>query len=181
MDFWQKLTIDWPCRLGDWLWANIWVPLSTLPRQITFRRIVFLAALLVAAVALAQFLTLDAAFFMAGDIAFYCEIVSAVMLIVVRGHTRHAFQLSKMALGRVTRRAMSWCRRSIGARRRRGAARPALGDTGSDDDGLAGWLAGLVIPACSRTLNAIGCAQRDDAIAWPGRPFLRHGAVITLA
>lgn len=151
MDFWQKLTIDWPCMLGDWLWANIVVPLSTLPRQITFRRVIFVAALLVAAVALAQFLTLDAAFFLAGDIAFYCEIFAAVMLIVVRGHVRHIVQASKIALGRATRRAMGWCRRSIGARRRRGAAKPVVRDAGSDDDGIADWLAGLVTgPAAAR-------------------------------
>ena len=145
MDFWQKLTVDWPCKLGDWLWANIVVPLSTLPRQITFRRIVFLAALLVAAAALAQLVTADVAIYMAGDIAFYCEIVSAVMLIVVRGHIRHVFQLSKTLLNRVMRRAAIGWRRTARAWRQHSARKRALGDAGSDDDGIADWLAGFAI------------------------------------
>ncbi|HEX4028634.1 MAG TPA: hypothetical protein VHX18_13520 [Rhizomicrobium sp.] len=143
MDFWQRLTVEWPCRLGDWLWANIAVPLSTLPRQMTLRRAIFLAALLVAAIALAQLFTVDVAFYMAGDIAFYCEIASAVMFIVVRGHIRGFAHVAIAMLKQATRRAAVWYRKSVGARRQRGAKKPALGDTGSDDDGIADWLAGF--------------------------------------
>lgn len=25
MNLWQKLTIDWPCAFGDWLWAALMV------------------------------------------------------------------------------------------------------------------------------------------------------------
>jgi hypothetical protein len=138
MNLWQKLMVDWPCRLGDWLWANIAMPFFTLPRQMTLRRIVFVAAFAVAAIGLAQLLTLDGALFMAGDIAFYFEIASAVMLIVIRGHIRLAVQVAKIALARGVRRAVAWNRGRIGARRRRDAARPAMRDAGSDDDGLAG-------------------------------------------
>jgi hypothetical protein len=143
MDFWQKLTVEWPCRLGDWLWANIAVPLSTLPRQMTLRRAIFLAALLVAAIALAQLLTVDVAFYMAGDIAFYCEIASAVMFIVITGHIRHLAHVAKAAMNRAVRRAAVWCRGRIGTRRHRSVRKPALGDAGSDDEGLAGWVARL--------------------------------------
>ncbi|HVW74593.1 MAG TPA: hypothetical protein VHC39_13215 [Rhizomicrobium sp.] len=147
MDLWRQLTIDWPCRLGDWLWANIAVPLSTLPRQLTFRRIVYLAALLVAVAALAQVFTIDMAFFMAGDVAFYCEITSAVMLIVARGHISHAFHMAKAALRSAARRAATWYRHGPGARRQRGSARPvrrdADGDDVSDGDGAFGWFPAL--------------------------------------
>ena len=86
MDLWQKLTIDWPCMLGDWLWANIRVPLATLPQQLTMRRVVFVVVLLVAAAALAQLVTADAAWFPAGDLAFYCgRSPRRVAFIVVRG------------------------------------------------------------------------------------------------
>lgn len=139
MDLWQKLTVDWPCRLGDFLWANIAVPLSTLPRQLTFRRIVFLAALLVATAALAQVFTIDMAFFMAGDVAFYCEIVSAVMLIVVRGHIGHAAGMTKTMLLTAARRAASWRRQRFGARRPRSIRAPVRRDVDADDEGAAAW------------------------------------------
>jgi hypothetical protein len=139
MDLWRKLTLDWPCRLGDWLWANIAVPLSTLPRQLTFRRIVFVAALLVATLALAQFFAIDMAFFMAGDVAFYCEIVSAVMLIVVRGHISHAARMAKTALQTAARHAASWQRQKFGARRPRSIRPPVRRDADGDEDASAGW------------------------------------------
>lgn len=139
MDLWQKLTIDWPCRLGDWLWANIAVPLSTLPRQLTFRRIVFLAALLVATAALAQVFTIDMAFFMAGDVAFYCELLSVVALIVVRGHIGHAAQMTKTVVLTAARRAASWHRRRLGARRQRTIRPRVRHDPDGDDEGAATW------------------------------------------
>ena len=130
MDLWQKLTIDWPCRLGDWLWTNIAVPLSALPGQITFRRVVFLAALLVATIALAQLFSLDMAFLMAGDIAFYCEIASAVMLIIVRGRIRHAVDMAKPVLIHAAGQVIGRLRT---ARHHRGGRRPAVRDAGSDE------------------------------------------------
>jgi hypothetical protein len=69
--------------------------LSILRNQITLRRMVFAAVFLVAVIAFAQLLTLDAALLMAGDIAFYCEIASAVMLIAARGHLRHLVHRTK--------------------------------------------------------------------------------------
>jgi hypothetical protein len=143
MDLWQKLTVDWPCTLGDWLWANIAVPLSTLPRQFTLRRVVYLAALLVAAAALAQIFTADIAITMAGDIAFYCEIASVVMFIVVRGHIRQVVHVVRLALNRAVRRGTLWCRQRVGTRRHRSGRKPTAGDARSDDDGAAGWIAGL--------------------------------------
>ena len=137
MNMWQKLTIDWPCALGDWLWANVWMPLTTLPRQLTWRRVVFLAAFLVAAWAMLQLFSIDMAFLMAGDIAFYCELLSAVALIVVRGRIRHVADMARLVLIHAARRATGWLR---GARRPRSARKPVARDAGSDDDGAAGWL-----------------------------------------
>ncbi len=141
MNLWQKLSIDWPCALGDWLWANIAVPLSSLPRQLTFRRIVFLAALLLATWALLQLFTIDMAFMMAGDVAFYCEIASAVMLIAVRGHISHAARMARTVLQSAARRAVAWQRQKFGARRRRSIRLPAHRDVDADDDGAFGGLA----------------------------------------
>ena len=32
-DWWQKLTIDWPCALGDWLWAMLVVAPAKVHRR----------------------------------------------------------------------------------------------------------------------------------------------------
>jgi hypothetical protein len=111
---------------------NVWHAVgSWLRAHITFRRVVYVAAFAVAVIALGQFLTMDLALFMAGDVAFYCEILSAVMLIVVRGHIRHYAQMTKLVLKQAMRRAGVHYRRGIGTRRRRGMRKPFSG--GSDD------------------------------------------------
>ena len=130
-NLWRKLSLGWPCILGDWLWANVAAPLSTLPKQMSFRRVVFAAAFLVVAIGLAQLVTADMAIYMAGETAFYWEIFSVVMLIAVRGHVGQIVQMTKMAFRRGKRRAVLWYRRGIGVRRRRGMRKPFSG--GSDD------------------------------------------------
>jgi hypothetical protein len=113
------------------------VPLSALPEKITWRKVVFVAALLVAAIAIAQAFSLDLAFLMAGDIAFYCEIAAAVMFVAARGYVRQSVHTAKLALSHAMRRARIWCRRYTSARRRRDIKGPTAGDEGTDDDG--GW------------------------------------------
>lgn len=134
---WQKLVIEWPLQVWRALWAG---EAASLSAKISWRKVVFVAALLVATIAFAQFLSLDLAFFMAGDVAFYCEITAAVMLIVVRGHIRHSVQSAKLALMRALRRTRIWYRRSASARSRH-IKRPTMRDKGTDDDG--GWLPGF--------------------------------------
>ena len=132
-NLWRKLTLGWPCILGDWLWANVVAPLSALSRQITFRRVVFAAAFLVVAIGLAQLVTADMAIYMAGETAFYWEIFSVVMLIAVRGHVGQIVQMTKTAFRRGKRRAVLWYRRGIGVRRHRGVRKPFSGSGDSDD------------------------------------------------
>jgi hypothetical protein len=119
-------------------WRLLAAPPSTLLEKITWRKVVFFAALLVAAAALAQIASLDMAFFVAGDIAFYCEIASALMFVVVRGHIRQSVHTAKLALTHTIRRARIWWRHSMRARHRRNTKHPTARDTGTDDDG--GWL-----------------------------------------
>ena len=113
---------------------NIWRALAGWLRgHVTFRRVVYAAAFAIAVIALGQFLTMDLALFMAGDIAFYFEIASVVMLIVVRGHIRHYAQMTKLALRHMMRRPHRHYRRGIGVRRRRGVRKPFSGHAESDD------------------------------------------------
>ncbi len=133
---WQKLLVEWGAQIWRLLWTG--APLSALLEKITWQRVVFVAALLVAAIAFAQIVSLDVAFFMAGDVALYCEIAAAVMFVVVRGHIRQSVHTAKLGLTHATRRALIWCRRGTRARRRRAIKSPT--SNGTDDDGDVRWL-----------------------------------------
>ena len=119
------------------LWSGIGKPSAVL-EKITWRKAVFVAALLIAAIAFAQIVSVDFAFFLAGDIAFYCEIAAAVMFVVVQGHIRQSVQTARRRLNHAARRARAWRRRGLSARRRRDAKPHAARDKGADEDG--GWL-----------------------------------------
>jgi hypothetical protein len=135
---WQMLPVEWPLQVWRSLGANGGATLSAMRGKITWRKVVFVAALLVAAIAFAQVFSLDVAFFMAGDVAFYCEIAAAVMLVVVKGHIRHSVQTAKLALAHAMPRARIGYWRSTGARHRRNIKGPTASDKGADDEG--GWL-----------------------------------------
>jgi len=136
-----NLLIEWLLAFLRGLWANIASP-SALAQKIAWRKLVFVAALLVAAIALAQIVSVDLAFFMAGDIAFYCEIAAAVMFVVVKGHIRQSVYTVTLALSHGLQRARSWCRSMMNARRRRDARHAAMDDKGADEDG--GWIVGVM-------------------------------------
>jgi hypothetical protein len=141
MILWQKLLIEWPVQGLRFLRANRGASLSALTEKINWRKVVFVAALLIAAITFAQVFTLDLALLFAGDMAVYCELAAAVTFIVARGHIRQSVHAAKLALSHTMRRARIWCRRSTSARRRRDIKGPTAGDKGTDDDG--GWLPNL--------------------------------------
>ena len=119
------------------LWRTLWSPF-TLLEKIRWRKVVFIAALLVATIAFAQIVSLDMAFFVAGDIAFYCELTAAIMFVVVKGHIRQSVLTTKLTLIRAMRRTRIWYRRSMRARRRHSIKGPTARGKRADDDG--GWL-----------------------------------------
>jgi hypothetical protein len=134
---WQKLFVEWPLQFLRELWANRTAPLPFVMRKIAWRKVVFFAVLLVAAYGFAQVVSLDMAFLMAGDVAFYCEIASAVMFIVVRGRIRQSVYAARLALTHAMRRTRIRYRRSLGARRRRIIKGSTVRDKAADKDG--GW------------------------------------------
>ena len=92
MRFWQKLTIDWPCALGDWLWAVLVVAPASFLDWLTFRRaarivlqIVLWAVLLMY---FEQIVSLDLTFLFAIDAATYLEIAAALFVLIAHGHVR---------------------------------------------------------------------------------------------
>ena len=87
MNLWWKLTIEWPAALGDWLWKVLikW-PAESL-KSVTFRGV--LVTLLVILL-LQAFVPIELAFFAAGDLLTWMEIVTIVGLMAGRGHFRQA-------------------------------------------------------------------------------------------
>jgi hypothetical protein len=120
MNLWQMLTIDWPCALHGWVWANLVVPLLASLERLTFKRLVYLAALTLAIIAMVQIVSIDIAFVWAGDITFYLEIASAVMFFTIRGHARQCFRLAIQKIRGAALHAFSVMRR-YGVRQRRNA------------------------------------------------------------
>jgi hypothetical protein len=152
--FWWKLTVDWPCALGDWLWAYLVMPLLASLERLTFKRVIYLAALTLTIIAFAQIVTIDLAFMWVGDAVFYLEIASAVMLYAARGHARQIFRV----IGhRIRAKAlevlivMRRCGRTVRQRRNANALRrKKFGERPErSDDEPAAWIGGLFVPVCS--------------------------------
>ena len=141
MNLWQKLTIDWLHMLSNWLWANLVTPLRASLERLTFKRVVYLAALTLAIIAFAQIVSIDIAFVWAGNATFYLEIASAVIFFTIRGHARQSFRLIIQKIRQAALHAFSVMRR-YGVRQRRNAnalrrKREELGGNRLDDEGAA--------------------------------------------
>jgi hypothetical protein len=146
MNLWQKLTIDWPHELGGWLWANLIGPLRASLERLTFKRVVYLAALAIAIIAFAQIVSLDLAFLWAGDTAFYFEIASAVLFFAARGQARQMLHVAERRLREAAKSMSATARRcGIGGRQNRNAnalrrKRAIDNPKRSDDEPAAGGL-----------------------------------------
>ena len=130
MNLWQMLLVEWPLQVWRSLRADGSASLSALLGKISWRKVVFVAALLVATIAITQMFSLDLAFLMAGDIAFYCEIAAAVMFVAARSQLRQSVHTDKLALTHAMRRLRVRRRRYTGARRRRNIKGPVASDAG---------------------------------------------------
>jgi hypothetical protein len=111
--------------------------------RLTFKRVVYLAALTLAIIAFVQVVSIDVAFIWAGDAVFYLELASAVMFFTVRGHAGQSFRLiiQKMRVGLL--HASAAVQRYGGAVRQRRNAnalrrkREESGGNRLDDEGAA--------------------------------------------
>jgi hypothetical protein len=124
---WWKLSVDWPCAAHRWLWIHLAKPLL---EQLSFRRMIFLAAVTLLVIGAAQigFAPSEFTFLWAGDTAFYFEIASAVMFLAVRGHVGQMVRIIghrlRLAAGRMKR--FGGMGRQSRRRRKNGASRPKL-------------------------------------------------------
>jgi hypothetical protein len=125
---WQKLSVDWPCALMDWIWTNTAVPLRASLKQLTLRKIIYTAAFIVAAYAFAQIAAGEIVLLMAGDLAAYAEIVSLFYLAVARNHLVQGVRLVRQRAGHLLTRIR------ITARDKRRPRQPRFFHSGDSDD-----------------------------------------------
>jgi hypothetical protein len=133
-NWWQKLTIDWPCVLGDWLWAMLVVEPARLIDGITRRRVLHIAGLILLVIFFQQVVAMDLFFLFGVDLGLLIEVSAAVIILAGRQQIkttvlviRRRLVLAKPALHQAYRR---------GARRVRRAVRTLW--PSSDEDGLVG-------------------------------------------
>ena len=142
MDLWQKLTIDWPCALGDWLWAVLVVAPAAFLDRLTFRltvRIVLQIALFVLFLRFfAQLAALDLTPLFAIDVTAFMEIGATIFVLAAQGC---AGRVVAVAIRRVTPVVQRWSNRLRRSRQRRNAnaLRRKSGSSKQADDEPAVW------------------------------------------
>jgi hypothetical protein len=98
MRWWQKLTIDWPCALGDWLWANIVIAPAEFLDRLTLRGVArFVLQSVIFVVLLTYFeqvASLDLTFLFYVDANVYLDVFAAIFILVARGLLLHMLKLA---------------------------------------------------------------------------------------
>jgi hypothetical protein len=98
MKWWQKLTIDWPCALGDWLWANLVIAPAEFLDRLTLRGTARFVLQIMIFVALftyfEQVASLDLTFLFYVDANVYLDVFAAIFILIARGQF---LQMLKMA------------------------------------------------------------------------------------
>ena len=146
MKLWKKLTIDWPCALGDWLWPNFVVAPASFLDWLTLRRaarIVLQIALFVALlVYFQQIFPTDLTFLFTMDANVYLDVFVAVFVFVARGQLRQHLRVvagkisqSLQNGSKVLLRFAARQRRNLNAMRRKLGS----GDSNPSDDEPAAW------------------------------------------
>jgi hypothetical protein len=87
-NWWRKLTLDWPCALGDWLWWALVVVPADFLNWLTFKRAILIVGMILFFFSACQILGASDAFVFAGDAMLYFDVVTTILLVAVRGHTR---------------------------------------------------------------------------------------------
>ena len=135
-DWWQKLTIDWPCALGDWLWALLVVEPARLIDGITRRRVLHIIGLILLVIFFQQVVAMDLFFLFGVDLGLLIEVSAAVIILAGRQQIKTTVLVIRRSLVLAKPALRHACRR--GARRVRRAALRLLPPKSSDEDGLVG-------------------------------------------
>jgi hypothetical protein len=87
-DWWQKITIDWPCALGDFLWAMLVVEPARLIDRITRRRVLHVIGLILLVIFFQQVVAMDLVFLFGIDLGLLMEVAAAVFILTARDQGR---------------------------------------------------------------------------------------------
>ena len=116
----QKLGIDWPCALGDFLWAMLVIQPVRLLDKITRRRVLHFIGILVLLYFLQQVVALDLTFLFGVDLGLLMEVAAAAFILISRKQgaatvaiVRHHLGLTKPRILRVWRRYARHIRHAI--------------------------------------------------------------------
>ncbi len=102
-NFWQKLTVEWPCIMGDWLWHNlVAMPRATLSR-VTRHRLLHIVALVLLAIFIQQVLLFDLTFLFGLDLGLLMEVSAAVFVLSLREQAVAVVATARSALKRAIR------------------------------------------------------------------------------
>ena len=133
-NWWQKLTIDWPCALGDWLWAMLVVEPARLIDGITRRRVLHIIGLILLVIFFQQVVAMDLVFLFGIDLGLLMEVSAAVIILISRQQIKTAVLVIRRSLVSAKPSLHQVYRR--GARRVRRAVRTLWPPKSSDEDGL---------------------------------------------
>lgn len=133
-NWWQKLTIDWPCALGDWLWAMLVVEPARLIDGITRRRVLHIIGLILLVIFFQQVVAMDLVFLFGIDLGLLMEVSAAVIILISRQQIKTAVLVIRRSL--VSAKPLLHQAYRRGARRVRRAVRTLWPPKSSDEDGL---------------------------------------------
>jgi hypothetical protein len=132
-DWWQKLTVDWPCALGDWLWVILVIEPARLIDKITRRRVLHFIGILLLLLFFQQVVAMDLTFLFGVDLGLLMEVSAAVFVLMAREQIKTAAVIIRRGLVLVKPRLTHAFHR--GARRVRRAVHVLLPTKSSDEDG----------------------------------------------
>jgi hypothetical protein len=133
-NWWQKLTIDWPCALGDWLWAMLVVEPARLIDGITRRRVLHIIGLILLVIFFQQVVAMDLVFLFGVDLGLLMEVSAAVIILVSRQQIKTSVLIIRRSL--VSAKPLLHQAYRRGPRRVRRAVRTLWPPKSSDEDGL---------------------------------------------
>ena len=134
---WRAIEHDIPWAVSAFVFAQVIAPARAFLKELTLRRLVYVAAFLLVAWAGAEFLPPDLAVMFAGDTALYIEIATFAYLAVVRGQLHRAVRPVLHTL----RAGLRHIAMRVTARARRPLRRPKLFDAEDSDDAPDGVFA----------------------------------------
>ena len=134
-DWRQKLSIDWPCALGDFLWAMLVIEPARLLDKITRRIVLHFVGILFLLIFFRYVVAMDLTFLFGVDLGLLMEVAAAAVVLIARKQSGAAVAVVRHHLVQARPRIMQTWRR--GARRVRHAIRTLKPPANDDELGAA--------------------------------------------